>query len=110
MLFYICFLLNIKSGLRKLKQEPGGSVVSKITGVTLVIPFRNEEENLRNLIEDVANLEKDGINFDVIFVNDHSEDDWQEYKNQIRERENFRVVRLFSLQMLTVGFRQNGLN
>jgi biofilm PGA synthesis N-glycosyltransferase PgaC len=94
MLFYICFLLKIKSGLRKLKQEPGGSVVSKITGVTLVIPFRNEEENLRNLIEDVANLEKDGINFDVIFVNDHSEDDWQEYKNQIRERENWRVIEL----------------
>jgi cellulose synthase/poly-beta-1,6-N-acetylglucosamine synthase-like glycosyltransferase len=94
MLFYIHFLLKIKRGLRKLKQEKGSLTGTEKLNVTLVIPFRNEAANLQNLISDVSNLDSDGVNFDVIFVNDHSEDDWGNFKTQIGQKKNWRVVEL----------------
>lgn len=94
MLFYIHFLLKIRRGLKKLKQETRNVTGSEEFSVTLVIPFRNEATNLQNMIRDVANLETDGINFEVIFVNDHSEDYWTDFKTQIEQKENWRVVEL----------------
>jgi len=94
MLFYIHFLLKIRRGLKKLKQETRNVTGSEEFSVTLVIPFRNEATNLQTLIRDVANLETDGINFEVIFVNDHSEDYWTDFKTQIEQKENWRVVEL----------------
>lgn len=94
MLFYIHFLLKIKRGLGKLKQEKGSLTGSESLSVSLIIPFRNEATNLQSIISDILNIETDGVNFEVIFVNDHSEDDWGNFKTEIEKKENRRVVEL----------------
>ena len=42
--------------------------------VSLVIPFRNEEESLPWIMQDLTAQETDGSNVEIIFVDDHSSD------------------------------------
>ncbi len=47
----------------------------KITGkITVVIPFRNEEDNLENSIDDLVNQSYSSALYEVVFVDDHSTD------------------------------------
>jgi cellulose synthase/poly-beta-1,6-N-acetylglucosamine synthase-like glycosyltransferase len=41
---------------------------------SIIIPFRNEEKNLSKLILSIKNLEFDKDRFEVIFIDDHSDD------------------------------------
>ncbi|NJN41368.1 MAG: glycosyltransferase [Flammeovirgaceae bacterium] len=43
--------------------------------ITVVIPFRNEQSNIADIVEDLKNQKTDRTTFEVIFVNDHSTDD-----------------------------------
>ncbi|MBK7865511.1 MAG: glycosyltransferase [Ignavibacteriales bacterium] len=86
--------MKIKRGLREIKKGKQSSASGENLSVTLVIPFRNEVANLRNLINDVAKLETENIELEVIFVNDHSEDDWEEFRTQILQKENWRILEL----------------
>lgn len=94
MFYYIYFLLKIKRGLRKINKENWSASNGENLSATLVIPFRNEGVNLENLINDVANLESDGVELEVILVNDHSEDSWQTYDSLIESKVNLRVLNL----------------
>jgi cellulose synthase/poly-beta-1,6-N-acetylglucosamine synthase-like glycosyltransferase len=48
---------------------------SPISTFSIVIPFRNEAENLPQLLKSVRHLKYPSNMFEVILVNDHSEDD-----------------------------------
>ncbi|QCK16206.1 glycosyltransferase [Mangrovivirga cuniculi] len=43
--------------------------------LTLIIPFRNEEKNLPELLNCIDHLETDSLNFKVLLINDHSDDE-----------------------------------
>ena len=43
--------------------------------LTVLIPFRNEQENLSMLLKNINELKKVPSRF--IFINDHSDDDWK---------------------------------
>ena len=45
----------------------------RLPGVSVVIPFRNEEHNLKTLLRSIEEQKYSG-QFEVIFVNDHSDD------------------------------------
>jgi cellulose synthase/poly-beta-1,6-N-acetylglucosamine synthase-like glycosyltransferase len=47
--------------------------------VTLIIPFRNEENNLPKLINSLNQLSLSKITLDILFVDDHSSDQSAEY-------------------------------
>ncbi len=74
LLFYLFFLLRIKTGLRRVFSQD--ILCDEIKSITLVIPFRNEEKNLGELLQSLNNLDTEGYEFEVILVNDHSDDDW----------------------------------
>ncbi len=57
------------------KKEYHSIATSTQLFFTIVIPFRNEEENLSSLIYSIKQLEYDRSRFEVIFIDDHSEDD-----------------------------------
>lgn len=44
--------------------------------VSIIVPFRNEQQNLDRLVKGLAHQK--GVDFEVIFVNDHSEDNSEE--------------------------------
>ncbi len=47
---------------------------------SIVIPFRNESENLPVIISDLTRMGIDKVNAEVIFINDHSDDHWEEHR------------------------------
>lgn len=47
---------------------------------SIVIPFRNESINLPVIISDLARMGIDKDHAEVIFVNDHSDDHWEEHR------------------------------
>lgn len=65
-----CFVF----GFDKIKLFKLEDIPPKIT-FSVVIPFRNEAENLSDLLESVASLEYPNHLFEIIFVDDDSDDD-----------------------------------
>ena len=73
LLFYISFLLKISNGLLKIKTVQ--SVHENNEFVSVIIPFRNESETI---VENLRCLENQNISIDkyeVIYINDQSDDD-----------------------------------
>lgn len=75
----IVFLLNlmalgwISTGMLRLPYFKGSTAVSK-TRFTVIVPFRNEAENIARLLRSIAALEYPIELFEVILVDDASED------------------------------------
>jgi cellulose synthase/poly-beta-1,6-N-acetylglucosamine synthase-like glycosyltransferase len=104
-------LLKIKRGIRNIKKENASfdSVINST--VSIVVAFRNEAANLGNLIHDLSSLDVDGVVVDVLFVNDHSEDDWGKFRQMIDLQPNWRVIDLGSdlsgkKAAISVGIKQ----
>src|SRR5690554_3383007 len=64
------------------------------TRFSIVIPFRNESENLPSLLNSIFNLKYPSVLFEVIFVNDASEDNSVDIilKAQAITEHNIRVI------------------
>ena len=70
---YFISMAAIVYGFKKI--APFSSETEKsITRFSLIIPFRNEAENLPTLLESIENMNYDSQLFEIIFVNDASED------------------------------------
>ncbi len=59
---------------------------------SIVIPFRNESENLPFIISDIVKMGIDKDYAEVIFVNDHSDDHWEEHRAQTSEMPWLRFI------------------
>jgi len=71
--FYILFYLVVFIGWRMHKKSRGsGESTIPLDELTVLIPFRNEHENLKRLLTLLGELETTPYQF--IFINDHSED------------------------------------
>ena len=70
---YSLMILLLVYGLRNL---PGISLqpIREIQPLTVIIPFRNESDHLTGLVSDLAAQHYQAGKFEVIFINDHSED------------------------------------
>ena len=73
---YTVFYVFVFSGwkfISKPKKSTKGAI--KLDEITLVVPFRNEYENLKSLLKTIDHLSS--IPKEIIFINDHSDDDWR---------------------------------
>lgn len=71
---YVILILSFTYGFNKVKTfKPKDS--QQNTAFTVVIPFRNEAENLEALIHSIGSLQYDKSKYEVILVDDASEDD-----------------------------------
>ena len=70
--FYV-FLFSGWKWITKSTKTTGENVT--LDEITLVIPFRNEYENLKSLLKTLDTLSS--IPKEIIFINDHSDDDWK---------------------------------
>lgn len=66
-------------------------VESQITRFSIVIPFRNESENLPVLLESLSKLNYSTELFEIIFINDFSEDNSSEIITKVTERNNLPI-------------------
>ncbi len=76
-------------------KSPGSGNPMGTTRVSLVIPFRNESKKIGGLVQDLLNQTFPADLFQVIFVNDHSEDDsWKLIESLIASRAEFLCLNL----------------
>ena len=72
-LAYLSLIIWLIYGIDKVKEEEHNS--SSINNkFSIVIPFRNEEENLNSLLNTLLDIEYKNNDFEVIFVDDESTD------------------------------------
>ncbi len=65
-----------------------------VNSFSIMVPFRNEEENLEILIESLNRIEYPLNKFEVIFINDNSEDHSLEIANKVLKFINFNYTLL----------------
>ena len=96
---YVLFYLVLIIGWNGTQKSPLIQAGSKIDckDLTVVIPFRNELDNLYKLLERIDALKCRPKRF--IFVNDHSEDDWKEV---------FEKAQIDSANIYTLSDQQQG--
>ena len=75
-LAYACFLLflllSYAYGVNKRSKAEKTAITIKLNEITVVIPFRDEKENLTHLLHQIKDLRTPPAKF--LFVNDHSSD------------------------------------
>jgi len=89
---YMVSISLLINGFFKVQQYHRTDLEPK-TSFTIVVPFRNEEENLPKLLESFSNLNYPTDLFDVILVDDNSKDKFQvlNSKFQVSIVDNIRV-------------------
>ena len=96
LLFYSYFLSGILRGLKTLIEESSGVKDTSLPGdyISIIIPFRNESQNI---LETLSSLEKQDYSkdkFEVIFVNDFSDDDSLELLCKAEKSLNIKIISL----------------
>lgn len=73
--FYYIFILLILYGWKNISKPSANYNSSDLPFVSVIIAVRNEEKNIPRLIECLSNQSYPKNHFEVILVDDHSEDD-----------------------------------
>jgi len=70
---YSLMMLSFIAGFYRIPEETY-KTKAPVNSFSIIVPFRNEEDNLEMLIESLNRIEYPLNKFEVIFVNDNSED------------------------------------
>ena len=81
-------ILSLIAGFYRIPSETY-KTENPVNNFSVIVPFRNEEENLEMLIESLNKIEYPLNKFEVIFVNDNSEDQSLEIVNKVLKFTNF---------------------
>lgn len=89
--YYIYFLFTIKQGLNKtVVCDEGGGLPEEF--ISIIIPFRNESEVILDSLGSIEKQNYEKSKFEVIYVNDSSDDDSLEKLLSAKKQENIRVI------------------
>lgn len=95
LILYVMLVIALLIGWVRIRRQPMPPRTQTPPGVSVVIAFRNEAANLSNLVIDLAGSAFPADRFEIILVNDHSEDNSVEVVNRILPSVN--NVRLLQL-------------
>lgn len=99
LLHYIKFLSIIYAGLNKLHSTTSFAIHEEF--VSIIVPFRNETENILKCFESLIKQDYPEDKYEIIFVNDFSTDDSYFKIKSINKRQNVKVISVpqdFSVQ------------
>lgn len=72
---YFCTTTLVIIGFKRIKGESHNHLENKeLNKISIIIPVRNEEENIANCLESLKNQNYNKNDFEIIIVNDHSTD------------------------------------
>ncbi len=91
LLNYVFFLLLIFKGLRKIVKQKAENISPEVK-VAVVVPFRNEINNLPNLVESLLNQNYPEELTEIIFVNDNSNDGSVEFLMNNPHKDKFKLL------------------
>ncbi len=92
LIHYSYFLLSILIGLRKLKPSQPNQIPKEF--VSIIIPFRNESENIISNIKSIIKQNFPKENYEVIYVDDNSTDNSFRILNEFPKPKNVKVLSL----------------
>lgn len=107
-LLYSFCLFRLLLGFSKLPVFELNSPKEK-TKFTIVIPFRNEEKNLPQLLEKLSDIDYPSDYFEIIFIDDESTDASAEVILQFKEKLNLPVF-LLENQRVSASPKKDALN
>ena len=87
---YIIFLLRIFSGLKNLKSCDVDFMPEDF--VTVIIPFRNESENILHSLKSIEAQNYPREKYEVLFVNDFSQDDSLQKISDYKKSDNIKIL------------------
>jgi cellulose synthase/poly-beta-1,6-N-acetylglucosamine synthase-like glycosyltransferase len=90
LLNYLFFLQRIFRGLGKLKLSNTQNIPHEF--ISIIIPFRNEAENILNSLNSIESQLYPIEKFEVIYVNDSSEDNSLELLKSNTKKSNIRII------------------
>ena len=92
-LIYVSVLLKISAGdFKNLNGKDIGNINS--ANISIIVPAKNEERNINNLVASLKNLDYPAANYEVIIVDDNSNDDTFSLATNLTSKlENFTVIR-----------------
>lgn len=94
-LYFLLMLLLIYGWEKAMVTRGPAMVENRNQKISVVIPFRNEEENLEHLISDLISQTYHPALYEVVFVDDHSTDRSHEIVSlKISTHDNFKLVAL----------------
>lgn len=91
---YLLLIWSLLIGWLKTRDYPVASELPAVK-VSVIIPVRNEENNIKNLLEDLILQKYANDKMEIIVVDDHSED---QTVNQVVEVKSRKVISLVLLQ------------
>lgn len=86
LIHYVIFLFKIYLGLTKLSNKVSNSNPSEF--VSIIVPFRNEEKNILNTYNSLTTQNYPTEKFEIIFVNDSSDDNSLQLLENLPKKEN----------------------
>ncbi len=107
-LFYFTFLMKIYAGLGKLKFSEN-IFPYNFNYVSVIIPFRNEEKNIELNIKSIQKQRFDENKFEVIYVNDNSDDNSVSILKEKIKNKNIRILNISNSGALT-GHKKRAIN
>ena len=87
---YVFFILRIYSGLNKLEGIKAKNEIEEF--VSVIIPFRNEENNIATTYNNLINQNYPPKKFEIIFVDDSSDDRSLEIISSLPKKENVKII------------------
>ena len=97
---YFFFIVLIFSGL--LFKRTYSPIHSKLPMVSVIIAARNEQENIKNILEDLVNQNMDKSNFEIVVVNDRSTDETYSIINNYSSMyNNIKTINIENINVMT---------
>jgi cellulose synthase/poly-beta-1,6-N-acetylglucosamine synthase-like glycosyltransferase len=90
LIHYLIFLFRIYSGLDKLNPIKTSKIHDEF--VSVLIPFRNEEQNIIRVLKSLESQDYPEQKFEVIFIDDNSSDNSKTLLETHIRKNNFKVV------------------
>jgi cellulose synthase/poly-beta-1,6-N-acetylglucosamine synthase-like glycosyltransferase len=92
LLHYSLFLAKIYYGLKNLSNVEEAKILDEY--ISIIVPFRNEAANIERTYKNLINQNYPSDKYEIIFVNDSSEDDSLKILESLSTKEN---VKIFSV-------------
>lgn len=109
-ILFIVYFLSMVALYCGFKKLPFFSAQSKpVTGFSVVIPFRNEAENLQNMLDSIENIGYPTGFFEVLFVNDASEDASEEIISEGIKKSNI-SMKLLQNNRLSISPKKDAIS
>lgn len=94
MISYFFLLLFMMWGWKKGRRHTINTP-DELISISVLVPFRNEAIHIHHLIHSLANINYPSDKFEVLFINDHSEDNSEQVvMSLIHDKLNFTLINL----------------